>query len=747
MNVSTLGVETGTAGRRVGKKGKKTGKSLFFSLLDKAQMGSAKFAALGKAAAKSARIAGVHPKQSGLLEQLRAGRESTRHKVTQKGALIPKVSANAVKERAAAVGVTPGRLKQAGEGDHERLVGEALAYLKGEKGEEENGTGRKRKPLLSAAEDWNLGAAVVADKQAKTSKGKHGRALLEKSEDGKGKALAQGESLPVAEGKKSRVRLLKPAADADVAGLNGTQGKGTNRGRETDGLKKGAANMSLESLKLQGAEAQAPIKRSAEIASLNPAVAQKNKAAPEKKHAAKAGLFVGDLGGETTKGSRHGAALANAAKADTGSGDAQKRARAVQPVPEKAEAKKAASKEAAAPAPSLSDAQAAAGEKKGAANAAAAASAATAPKAAAGKVSVPREWQAQVDVRESREKVAVPQPRRSKQAAPVVERERPRVNGDQLAESGKKETKVTATEKPKEKAKAVETKSVTSETKVTVTEQSRSESGRGLSALRESLARVKAQDPASSQKLDQQLGGAEVRQTAWQAGDMLQAGVDQDQGGGFQFQRGAMMGRAAMEGNGGGRGVETSFAAVQAQAVERAAAMGESAASGESNLPQPAFSMLEDGMEEAYLIKPKSVTVKLKPAELGEVKITITREGDQMQAQIETQSSRTAKLIRDHQAELEQSMRERGMEFERFDVREERERQDPEEHQRQNGQQQASANGEDADQRREAFQERQAAHGADSEGDDTRAEENAAATTGPTSVGGDGGNGPLDITA
>ena len=120
-------------------------------------------------------------------------------------------------------------------------------------------------------------------------------------------------------------------------------------------------------------------------------------------------------------------------------------------------------------------------------------------------------------------------------------------------------------------------------------------------------------------------------------------------------------------------GDATHFAAVQNQATQQAAQsgdIGKSAAGGEQSLPQPMFQQLEEGLEEAYLVRPKSVSVQLKPAELGEVRVQVKMEGDQLQAQVEAKSAKTAALIREHQAELEQRMREQGIEFERFEVRE-----------------------------------------------------------------------------
>ena len=90
-----------------------------------------------------------------------------------------------------------------------------------------------------------------------------------------------------------------------------------------------------------------------------------------------------------------------------------------------------------------------------------------------------------------------------------------------------------------------------------------------------------------------------------------------------------------------------------------------------TGLPQPMFSQMQEGLQQAYILRPRSITVKLMPEELGEVKVKVTIENDQLQAKIQTENQRVTAIIKDHQHELEHRLREQGIEFERFDVKEE----------------------------------------------------------------------------
>ncbi|MDJ0838068.1 MAG: flagellar hook-length control protein FliK [Acidobacteriota bacterium] len=89
--------------------------------------------------------------------------------------------------------------------------------------------------------------------------------------------------------------------------------------------------------------------------------------------------------------------------------------------------------------------------------------------------------------------------------------------------------------------------------------------------------------------------------------------------------------------------------------------------------PQPMFRQVEEGLRQAYVIRPKAVTVKIIPEDLGELRIKVSVEQEQVHAQIEAESRKVAAVLRDHQGELEHRLREKGIDLERLDVREKEE--------------------------------------------------------------------------
>ena len=91
---------------------------------------------------------------------------------------------------------------------------------------------------------------------------------------------------------------------------------------------------------------------------------------------------------------------------------------------------------------------------------------------------------------------------------------------------------------------------------------------------------------------------------------------------------------------------------------------------------QPLYRQMENGLYEAYVVRPKSVTVRLHPDELGEVRLQVAEEQEKLKAKIQTESKKVSALIRDHQAELEYQLREKGIEFDQIDVGEERQDRD-----------------------------------------------------------------------
>jgi flagellar hook-length control protein FliK len=109
--------------------------------------------------------------------------------------------------------------------------------------------------------------------------------------------------------------------------------------------------------------------------------------------------------------------------------------------------------------------------------------------------------------------------------------------------------------------------------------------------------------------------------------------------------------------------------------------------SAQSNLPQPLYQQIFDGIRQAYILKPKSVTLKIVPEELGEVRIRVAIEGDQLVAKIHTENQQVASILRDSQSDLEQRLREQGIDLERLEVRHKDGHEDPDSGARGNGNQ------------------------------------------------------------
>jgi len=86
------------------------------------------------------------------------------------------------------------------------------------------------------------------------------------------------------------------------------------------------------------------------------------------------------------------------------------------------------------------------------------------------------------------------------------------------------------------------------------------------------------------------------------------------------------------------------------------------------------FKQIEAGLRQAYVVRPRSVSIKLVPETLGEMNVRVRIENDLVKAEIETESRKVAAVIRDNQATLEQKMREQGIELDRFEVRDREER-------------------------------------------------------------------------
>ena len=80
------------------------------------------------------------------------------------------------------------------------------------------------------------------------------------------------------------------------------------------------------------------------------------------------------------------------------------------------------------------------------------------------------------------------------------------------------------------------------------------------------------------------------------------------------------------------------------------------------------FKQVEDGLLQAYIVRPKSVSVQLMPEELGEMKVKVTMEQEQIMAKIQADSQKVVAILKDNQASLEHRMREQGMELSQFEV-------------------------------------------------------------------------------
>lgn len=85
--------------------------------------------------------------------------------------------------------------------------------------------------------------------------------------------------------------------------------------------------------------------------------------------------------------------------------------------------------------------------------------------------------------------------------------------------------------------------------------------------------------------------------------------------------------------------------------------------------PPQMFKQVQEGIRTAYIVRPKAVTVRLSPEELGEVQVQVTQENDQVKAKIQTETQKVAAVLKDHQAELEHRLREQGVDLDHIDIR------------------------------------------------------------------------------
>ena len=93
--------------------------------------------------------------------------------------------------------------------------------------------------------------------------------------------------------------------------------------------------------------------------------------------------------------------------------------------------------------------------------------------------------------------------------------------------------------------------------------------------------------------------------------------------------------------------------------------------SGKQNIPSlpRLLNQVGQGLQQAFILRPKSVLLKLSPEELGEIKVQVTLEKDLVQAKIQTESQRVVTILREHQTELEYRMREQGIDVEKVEIK------------------------------------------------------------------------------
>lgn len=154
--------------------------------------------------------------------------------------------------------------------------------------------------------------------------------------------------------------------------------------------------------------------------------------------------------------------------------------------------------------------------------------------------------------------------------------------------------------------------------------------------------------------------------------------------------------------------------------------------------PQPMFSQVEAGIRHAYIVRPKAVTVRLSPEEMGEIQVQVSHDNDKIKAKIQAESQKVVGILKDHQAELENRLQEQGVELDQLDIRQDEQANDSNE---KNGS--GSAQGE-AGQHRRSHSD--GAHGAASDQEGDGEAEGAAESNGESESIYDE-NGHLSVTA
>lgn len=90
-----------------------------------------------------------------------------------------------------------------------------------------------------------------------------------------------------------------------------------------------------------------------------------------------------------------------------------------------------------------------------------------------------------------------------------------------------------------------------------------------------------------------------------------------------------------------------------------------------SKLPPQTIRQLNQTLQQAIVVRPRAVTLRLEPESLGQVQVRVSLDADQIHARIMTESSRVSAMIRGAQHDLEYALRQQGMELADLDVREE----------------------------------------------------------------------------
>lgn len=102
----------------------------------------------------------------------------------------------------------------------------------------------------------------------------------------------------------------------------------------------------------------------------------------------------------------------------------------------------------------------------------------------------------------------------------------------------------------------------------------------------------------------------------------------------------------------------------------------------QSQTQKPIHRQIEHAMRQAYIVRPRAVSVRIHPEELGEVRIQVVAESaDKMKAKIEAENQRVAAVIKDAQNDLEYRLREQGIDLDQLEITEREQKEEKREEQ------------------------------------------------------------------